>query len=72
MKIAKYLLILADYLVEEIEVFALHDLTELDKFELTSKERDKLESSSQVYSRGRMYKVITVDINIGRKGDAKA
>lgn len=72
MKVAKYLLILADYIVEEIEVFALHDLTELDKFELTSKERDKLESSSQVYSKGRMFKIIIVDINISGKGDAKA
>lgn len=67
MKIAKYLLVVADYLVEEIEVFALHDLTELDKFELTSKEMDKLQSSSQVCSKGRMFKIITVDINIGRK-----
>lgn len=72
MKIAKYMLILADYIVEEIEVFALHELTELDKFELTSKEREKLQSSSQVYSKGRMFKIITVDIDIGRKGYAKA
>lgn len=72
MKIAKYMLILADYTVEEIEVFALHELTELDQFDLTPEERDKLQSSSQVYSKGRMFKIITVDINFGEKGDAKA
>ena len=67
MKIAKYMLILADYMVEEVEVFALHDLTELEQFDLTSEEMDKLQSSSQVYSKGRLFKIITVDIDIGRK-----
>lgn len=70
MKIAKYMLILVDYIVEEIEeieVFALHELTELDQFDLTSEEREKLINTSQTYSKGRMFKIMTVDIDIGRK-----
>ena len=72
MKIVKYMLILADYIVEELEVFALHDLTELDQFDITPEDRERLINTSQTYSKGRMFKIITVDIDIGRKGDAKA
>lgn len=70
MKIAKYLLVVVDYIVEEIEeieVFALHDLSELDKFDLTPEERERLVGTSQTHSKGRMFKIITVDIDIGRK-----
>lgn len=69
MKIAKYLLVVVDTTVDYIETYALYDLSELDQFDLTPEEREKLIGTSQTHSKGRLFKIITVDIDIGRKGD---
>ena len=72
MKIAKYLLVVVDSIVDYIETYALYDLSELDQFDLSQRERDRLLLTSQTSSKGRLFKIIIVDINIGRKGDEKA
>ena len=69
MKIAKYLLIVVDSIVDYIEMYALYDLSELDQFDLSQRERDRLLLTSQTSSKGRLFKIIIVDINVGRKGD---
>lgn len=72
MKIAKYLLVVVDSIIDYIETYALYDLSELDQFDLSQRERDRLLLTSQTSSKGRLFKIIIVDINIGGKGDAKA
>lgn len=69
MKIAKYLLVVVDSIVDYIETYALYDLSELDQFDLSQRERDRLLLTSQTSSKGRLFKIIIVDINIGGKGD---
>lgn len=65
MKIAKYLLVVVDSIVDYIETYALYDLSELDQFVLSQRERDRLLLTSQTSSKGRLFKIIIVDINIG-------
>lgn len=67
MNIAKYLLVVVDSIVDYIETYALYDLSELDQFDLSQRERDRLLLTSQTSSKGRLFKIIIVDINIGKK-----
>lgn len=67
MNIAKYLLIVVDTTVDYIETYALYDLSELDQFDLSQRERDRLLLTSQTSSKGRLFKIIIVDINISKK-----
>lgn len=69
MKVAKYILVVVDSIVDYIETYALYDLSELDQFDLSQRERDRLLLTSQTSSKGRLFKIIIVDIDIGRKGD---
>lgn len=68
MKIAKYLLVLVDTTIDYIETYALYDLSELDNFNLSQRERDRLLLTSQTSSKGRLFKIIIVDINVSEKG----
>ena len=67
MNIAKYLLVVVDSIVDYIETYALYDLSELDQFDLSQRERDRLLLTSQTSSKGRLFKIIIVDINVGEK-----
>lgn len=67
MKIAKYLLVVVDSVVDYIETYALYDLYELDRFDLSQRERDRLLLTSQTSSKGRLFKIIIVDINVSEK-----
>lgn len=67
MKIAKYLLVVVDTKVDYIETYALYDLSELDQFDLSQRERDRLLLTSQTSSKGRLIKIIIVDINVSKK-----
>ena len=67
MKIAKYILVVVDSIVDYIETYALYDLSELDQFDLSQRERDRLLLTSQTSSKGRLFKIIIVDINVGEK-----
>lgn len=67
MNIAKYLLVVVDSIVDYIETYALYDLSELDLFDLSQRERDRLLLTSQTSSKGRLFKIIIVDINVGKK-----
>lgn len=69
MKIAKYLLVVVDSIVDYIETYALYELSELDQFDLSQRERDRLLLTSQTSSKGRLFKIIIVDINVSEKGD---
>lgn len=68
MNIAKYLLIVVDTMVGFIETYALYDLSELDSFGLSQRERDNLLLNSQTSSKDRLFKIIIVDINVSEKG----
>ena len=67
MKIAKYILVVVDSIVDYIETYALYDLSELDQFDLSQRERDRLLLTSQTSSKGRLFKIIIVDINVSEK-----
>lgn len=67
MNIAKYLLVVVDSVVDYIETYALYDLYELDQFDLSQRERDRLLLTSQTSSKGRLFKIIIVDINVSEK-----
>lgn len=67
MNIAKYLLVVVDSVVDYIETYALYDLSELDQFDLSQRERDRLLLTSQTSSKGRLFKIIIVDINVSEK-----
>lgn len=69
MKTAKYILVVVDSIVDYIEAYTLYDLSELDHFDLSQKERDRLLLTSQTSSKGRLFKIIIVDINVGGKGN---
>lgn len=69
MRVAKYLLVVVDSIVDYIETYALYDLSELDQFDLSQRERDQLLITSQTSSKGRLFKIIIVDINVSEKGD---
>lgn len=71
MNIAKYLLVVVDSVVDYIETYALYDLYELDQFDLSQRERDRLLLTSQTSSKGRLFKIIIVDINVSGRGDAE-
>ena len=71
MKIAKYILVVVDSIVDYIETYALYDLSELDQFDLSQRERDRLLLTSQTGSKGRLFKIIIVDIDVGGRGDAE-
>ena len=67
MNIAKYLLVVVDSIVDYIETYALYDLSELDQFDLSQRERDRLLLTSQTSSKDRLFKIIIVDIDINDK-----
>lgn len=68
MKIAKYLLVVEDYNKEGVEVYSLYSLDELDNLELAKEELRELLYSSKTESEGRVFKIISVNINVGEKG----
>lgn len=68
MRVAKYILVVVDSIVDYIETYVLYDLSELDNFGLSQRERDRLLVTSQTSSKGRLFKIIILDINIGGKG----
>lgn len=67
MKIAKYILVVVDSNIDYIETYVLYDLSVLDSFDLSERERDQLLVTSQTSSKGRLFKIIIVDINVGEK-----
>lgn len=69
MNIAKYLLVVVDYNKEGIEIYYLYSLDELEDFELDQEERKELIYSSKTKSNGRMFKIISVRIDVSRKGN---
>ena len=67
MKTAKYILVVVDSIVDYIEAYTLYDLSELDQFDLSQRERDRLLLTSQTSSKDRLFKIIIVDIDINDK-----
>lgn len=61
------MLMVEDYNKEGIEIYSLHSLDELDNLELAKEELKELLYSSKTESEGRVFKIISVNINVGEK-----
>ena len=67
MKIVKYMLMVEDHNKDGIEVYSLYSLDKLDNLELTTEELKELLHSRKTKSEGRVFKIISVNINVGEK-----
>lgn len=67
MKIVKYMLMVEDYNKEGVEVYSLYSLDELDNLELAKEELKELLYSSKTESEGKVFKIISVNINVGER-----
>lgn len=67
MKIVKYMLMVEDHNKDGTEVYSLYSLDELDNLELATEELKELLYSSKTKSEGRVFKIISVNINVGER-----
>ena len=67
MKIVKYMLMVEDYNKEGVKIYSLYSLDELDNLELAKEELKELLYSSKTESEGKVFKIISVNINVGER-----